>query len=442
MDEAEGKKIGERRLAKRLARLRKKRARRRALNRRFRGEESRKYESPILDLFASKRFNKKALKKNGPKTFVAPKVFSISRNTAECLKFFKSLVEYARTTRKPKLILDQRGITELGLGADSVLGVILSEIRAELRFTPGAYIRGRKPKSQEIQRIMDDVGSVRALFMDTEEDIKISLSTTAKIYRHRHRPSQASDIRNRADTTSRVITDFSDHLDECLNYLGKRLSTDGRDRLCHYAGEVLDNAKEHSGLNDWLIVGHADFSDGKPIYRCVIFSFGNTIAQTFQVLPDDSFARSVIKPYLLRHERRALFNTVWREEDLLTVVALQGDVSSKNTSPETDRGQGTVELIEFFQKVSVECGLRWVKPEMNIVSGSTRIRFDGRYQMTYRPDLNRDVIAFNQNNDLFDRPDDTAVIALGDAVFPGVLISIEMPLLSEFMEVAEDVRAD
>lgn len=48
--------------------------------------------------------------------------------------------------------------------------------------------------------------------------------------------------------------------------------------------------------------------------------------------------------------------------------------------------------------------------------------------------MNRDVIAFNATNDLSVRPDSGAVISLGDARFPGTLITIEIPLASSFLE--------
>jgi len=423
--------ISNRRWRKELRRRRLKQARRRQ---EFMPAEvgHRPYKSPILNLFSDG--DGKSSQKLGAKRFVAPKIFSVSKNPAECIKFYQDIVAYARTARRPRIVLDQRGITYLGLGADSILGVILSEIKHELRYIYGCYIKGFKPKSKEIQKVMDEVGSVRALFMEAEEDIRLSFTSKAKVFRHRHRAADEGAATYTYDPSATAVSDFSSHLDESLSIIGRELSIDGRDSFCHYAAEVLDNVREHAGLREWAIVGYSDPDATVPTYRCVIFCFGKTIAQTFQELPGDSYPIRVIEPYINAHRGGSLFSVDWREEDLITLIALQGDVSSKSVDGTSDRGQGTVELIEFFQKVSFECGFRELTAEMNIISGSTRIRFDGTYSMRFRDDLNRDVIAFNATNDLSARPDRKAVMSLKDCHFPGTLITIEIPLTSSFLD--------
>jgi hypothetical protein len=350
------------------------------------------------------------------------------------LKFFEKIVSYARTVRRPRIILDQRSIRYLGLGADSILGVLLAEIRQEIRFSFGSYIKGYKPKDREIQRLMDEVGSVRVLFMSADEDIRLSFSSGAKVYRHRHRPPDSGSESNTFDPAALAISDFSDHLSHCLSYLGRSLNSAGRSRLCDYAAEIVDNVKEHAGLEEWAIVGYSDFDAVNPTYRCVIFCFGKTIAETFIELGDDTFPRRTIAPYIEAHKGGLLFAEDWREKDLITLVALQGDISSKSTDATSDRGQGTVKLIQFFQNIVDECDLTNSKTEMNIISGSTRIRFDKRYRMQFNSAINREVIAFNRANDLLERPDSSAVISLGDSHFPGTLITVEMPMRSTFLD--------
>lgn len=433
--------IAERRWQKEVRRRRLLKDRRRLAF--FTGDEGRPYRSPILDLFHSVDLGDgSGTRRVGVREFLAPKIFSLSRNPSGFIKFLREIVGYARSARRPRIVLDQRNIAYLGLGADSVLGVVLSEIKQELRYVVGSYIRGFKPKSKEIQKIMDEVGSVRALFMETERDIRLSFSSRAKVFRHRHRPSDEGEATPLFDPSAMVVADFSDHLDQSLALIGRKLSVEGRDGLCHYAAEVLDNVKEHSGLGEWAIVGYADPDSKNPTYRCAIFCFGKTIAQTFQELPEDAYPRRLIEPYIRAHRGGALFASDWREEDLITLIALQGDVSSKSVDDTSDRGQGTVELIEFFQSVSVECGIRQLPAEMNIISGSTRIRFDGKYSMTFREDLNRHIVAFNEVNDLSVRPDRKYVVAMGESYFPGTLITVEIPLTSTFLDHVEDSDED
>lgn len=402
----------------------------------------RPYKSAILDLFMARAAGPLSLKKAGPKTFVSPVNFSLSANPAECISYLSSIVAYVRETRRPRIILDQRRIRSLGLGADSVLGILLSEVRQELATTPGAYIKGFKPKAKDIQRIMDEVGSVRALFMEVEEDIRLSFRSRAKVFRHRHRPSDQGLGSRHFDPVSATIAEFADHLSESLSFIGRKLSVAGLDSICHYVGEVINNVEEHAGIQEWAIVGFTDPDAGTPTYSCVIFCFGKTIAETFLELPRDSYPWRLIDPYVRAHKGGSLFSSDWREEDLLTLIALQGDVSSKSVDDSSDRGQGTVELIEFFQGVTTECGLRRLNAEMNIVSGSTRIRFDGTYGMAFREDLNRHIIAFNMGNDLTARPDRSAVMSLNEAHFPGTLITVRMPLMASFLEPLEVENED
>lgn len=411
-----------------------------------------KYVSPVLSLFVQKVGRMRA-QKLAAKTFIAPRVFSLSQNPSECLEYLSAIVNYAREARRPRIILDQRRIEYLGLGADSVLGVVLSELKQELRHVYGTYIKGFKPRARDIQRIMEEVGSVRTLFMDSEEDIRVSFQSRAQVFRHRHRPSDDATVSRHYDPAADVISGFADHLDAFLGEMGRKLSVDGRDGLCHYVGEVLDNAREHAGLGEWAIVGFFDPDAELPTYRCAIFSFGNTISATFEALAEDAYPRMIVEPYLKAHRGGNLFTETWRESDLLTLIALQGDVSSKSLDESSDRGQGTVELINFFQSVSDECEIRkkisegiislvptGTGAEMNIVSGSTLIRFDGTYSMSFREELNRSVIAFNTTNDLSLKPDSAYVRSLKGLGFPGVLITVVLPLTSTFFEELGDAH--
>lgn len=408
----------------------------------FELSDGRPYQSAVLDLFSERQQLGNKLKKAGQKIFKSPDVFSLSKNPAGCIAYFSEIVEYVRSTRRPRIVLDQRRIKHLGLGADSVLGVILTEIKQELRATYGSYIKGFKPRAKEIQCVMDEVGSVRSLFMDVEEDIRLSFTSRAKVFRHRHRPSDQGMSSTHCDPVSDVIRDFAVHLSESLSLIGRKLSVDGRSSICHYVGEVINNVEEHAGLGEWAMVGFSDPDARNPTYSCVIFCFGKTIAETFQELPRDSYPWKVIEPYINAHKGGSLFTSDWREEDLLTLISLQGDISCKSVDGQSDRGQGTVELINFFQGVTTECGLRELDAEMNIISGSTRIRFDGRYGMSFRSDLNRDIIAFNSANDLWSRPDRSAVMSLEGVKFPGTLITVRLPLMGSFLEPVEIESGD
>lgn len=224
---------------------------------------------------------------------------------------------------------------------------------------------------------------------------------------------------------------FADHIDHCLAKIGKELSHGARATLCGYLGEVIENAEVHAGMVDWMVHGYLDASLEVPTCEIVILNFGQSFAETLEQLDAQSFTRKQIQPYLDAHGGNNWFGPSWRREDLLTLVALQGNVSCRNTDEDCTRGQGTADLIEFFQRVHDECkGASGRDAKMTIISGSTRVLFDGRHRMAEDMSGTR-VIAFNGSNDLKQKPDEASVMPLYGAFLPGTVIGIQFPLARE-----------
>ena len=392
------------------------------------------YQSKILDQFGEDYVAFKKRAKLAPKKISFPTRFTLTNNAEETLDSIAEIVKYARTARRPRLLLNHRKVKEVGLGADALLAVVLKEISLEAQKVRGSYIRGYKPENANARRIMDEVGSVRVLGTGVDEDIKVSLKSTGTVFRHHNRGKDLKVDALTADPISQTTKEFSDHLDECLKLIGKRLSPKGRDDLSAYVAEVLINAQEHSNTAQWVIVGFIDDEDARLTYRAAIFSFGQTIAGSFKELDAGCYAWTRVKPYIDRHEKAGLFNRNWTRESLLNVIALQGNISSKLDGPTSDRGQGTVDLIEFFQRMSKACAGHDATPRMSILSGSTQISFDGKYVMKYEPSQDRMIIAFNDENNLLTPPDRAAVRTLDHGQFPGVMISIAVPLASSTVE--------
>lgn len=392
------------------------------------------YQSKILDQFGFKYIPFKKRFKLPPQEFSFPTKFSLTNNADKSLTSIEDIVRYARTARRPRLLLNHRKVKEVGLGADAMLAAVLKEISLEAQLVPGAYIRGYKPENADARRMMDDVGSVRVLGSGVDEDINVSLKSTKTVFRHHNRGKDLKVDALTADPISQTTRDFADHLDDCLGLIGKRLSAKGKSDLLGYVAEVLINAQEHSSTAQWIIVGFIDDEDKKLIYRAAIFSFGKTIADSFNDLEKDSYAWQRVEPYISIHQKAGLFNKKWNPENLLNVVALQGNISSKLDGPASDRGQGTVDLIEFFQQMSVACAGYTASPKMSILSGRTQIVFDGKYTMKYEPSQARMIIAFNESNSLIEPPDGDVVQTLEHGAFPGVMISIAVPLANTSVE--------
>lgn len=389
-----------------------------------------RYRSVILSQYQQfKPFNQRL--EVEPRTFKLPKVFSITENPIETLKMYREIVEFARSTRTPRVVVDHRPVKVMGLAADSVLAVLLKEMSLENRERQRARIRGFKANDTAVRKMMDEIGCVRVMHTGISEDIRLELGSGAKVFRHQNRKNLQVDPLT-LDPLSAVAVEFADHLNICLASAGKKLTDSGRQQLLGYVGEIMANAQEHSSLAEWTIAGYLDQDNATLTYRCSIFSFGQSFFETFDRLGRDTVAYEQIEPYIEAHERSGLFNKYWRREDLVAVLALQGYISSKQVA-EGDRGQGTVDFIRFFQTVWKDCVATGPRPVMSVLTGRTLIRFDGTYEMVPSGSQKRMTIAFNDANNLLERPDPDAVKAL-DEGFPGVVISISFQMTNAVLE--------
>jgi len=431
--------ISEERWNKRLARKEKKQDQRRQGKGAEPDVPAGSYKSPVLDLFHEFQPHKDRVNA-APKQIILPPDFSLTRNTAPVLNLLREIVKSARTSRRARLILDHRKVKNIGLGAEALLALILKEISLENRHVNGSYIRGYKAQDSKVRSIMDNIGCVRVLGSGVDEDITVSLKPGTLVFRHYNRGKKLVVDSSTVDPISKATADFSDHLNECLSLTGRRLTIKGRLAFAEHMGEVLINAQEHSGSAHWLVVGFIDTEDQETTYRAAIISLGNTIADTFRALDGGSYPLQLILPYVEKHEKSGFFSPTWTVESLLNVVSLQGNISSKLDGPENDRGQGTVDLIEFFQDMSSECVGAKIKPALSILSGNSLIRFDGTYRMKYELDVRRKVVAFNVRNSLMDPPDTSAVTATPGPAFPGVMISISVPLSNTVVEIIDSEK--
>lgn len=365
--------------------------------------------------------------------FVAPEVFSLMEDAEGTLGAVSALAGQLQMPRVRSVHIDMHKVKSYDLGANALLDILVDEVHTKAKRT-NRKIRwsGSYPAAPEQRRLVRSLGVIKFLevsheYTPPEEAARVeAFHERAKHYVRLVRP-------NEADKKSRVTQKFADHVNNCLRRIQRNLTPGARKKLCDYVGEILDNAEEHARMYDWTVQGYLDTSTGDLICELVILNFGRTVADSLLALDLGSYTRRMIQPYLDAHERKGFFSIGWARDDLMTLVALQGGVSSKNFSEADTRGNGTVDLISFFQKVASECRSEpGSKPaaKMTLVSGSTSILFDGRYEMVSsvgRPG----IIAFNKENDLLVRPDSSAIRHLPKACFPGTILSIKFPLSPE-----------
>lgn len=388
--------------------------------------------SKILEMMAKGMSGGNVIYKNRVARFVIPASFSIIDSPDRTLAALGNLAREMHTRQISSVFLDFKKLTEYDLGANGLLDVLVDELSTQARQTRHRIRwHGTYPADPAHRRYLQAMGVIKRLkiaheYPTKDEEGKLALfDTRCKHYVRALNPRGA-------DKKARVTQRFADHINRCLASVKRELTPEARSRLCQYIGEIIDNAEEHAGLLDWAIQGYLDAHLSNPVCEIVIFNFGRTIAHSFEELPAPSYTRHQIQQYIELHKKNRFFQSGWRKEDLYTLIALQGNVSSKNLSATDTRGNGTVDLIDLFQRVHTECmkGQNNLAASMVIVSGSTYILFDGKYQMSPNSIGNK-IIAFNDANDLHQKPDSKYVRQLDGITFPGTLISLKFPLSND-----------
>ena len=319
-----------------------------------------------------------------------------------------------------EIYLDHSQCTRIDLGASVVMDVIAVDLeRTWPRRRRRPSFAGAYPKDQEAREILRTTGIIRHLKVSHERPARTDRYLLFPLYR-------GSSARIRARQTSdheRAAQKLTEYFDECLGKQGSGLESQGKKAISQMAGEILNNAEEHSERSTWFLMAYMRQED-QDVGQCniALFNFGRTVYQTLCLDDTAPELRRKMTELSNLHRRRKLFGPRWTEETLWTLYSLQEGVS-RFRDRQPDRGYGTVRMIELF----LQLGQRLdgvARPKMALVSGSSHILFDGTYGLAIDPrGGDRKVIAFNASNDLEEPPDPEYVKSI-DGLFPGTLISM------------------
>lgn len=388
-------------------------------------------KSKILGLLANHAQKKINVQKGVQVTI--PKTFSIIDDPSTVIDTISQFSAVKKSGERPtQVFIDQSQMERYDLAASALLDLVAVELRKELKINnKSSRFRGRFPSHGPVARFIKAIGIVKHLGI---RDQRPTCSEMQKLRvfdkRCRHYlpliSARASSLKERA------ASGFVEHLNSCLGANGKELTRDGVSQLSACLSELLDNAEEHANFTDWSLLGYLDMDDQQKKLEIAVFNFGRSIAETFTSLTPSHFARKAIEPYLQQHS--SLVFKKHTKEDLITVMALQEHISSKNEDSLSSRGHGTIELLRFFSKIHQDCSNSSLGAEMALLSGNTFIRFDGTHLLSKSGKGDEKVIAFNKSNSLSDPPDQQYVRSLGKSYFPGTIISIRFPLTSAMVQ--------
>jgi hypothetical protein len=352
-----------------------------------------------------------------------PKVFSFIDNPVETLQTIEKLQKMVVPASVKELRIDHSACKRLDLCASAVMDVTLLQAQNRRRGNQ-LDLRGTYSDDVSVNMMLRGSGILKQI---AHPDSILPKDTEAVIRTCDLFSGKASRI-ERSRKCDEAATKLTDYFNKCLRMEKFELSRSGKFRLSSLITEVIGNAEEHGGR--WYTIAYFHQSEDE-LGHCniALFNFGRTICESLLEDAASDELRSRIDALIAKHNDRGLLRSIlhptWAEEALVTLFALQEGVSRLSfTKRGIDRGNGTVNMIEFFNE------LAGGSQRMCLISGKTYILFDGKFNLEKKVLDNgeeRRVIAFNRTNNLEDPPDRDHVRTLPFG-FAGTIISIRFDL--------------
>jgi hypothetical protein len=345
-----------------------------------------------------------------------PRTFSLFEDPDGALKILGDLALAIRDHRG--VSIDQQACVTIDLGAQSVAAAMVMDARR----THHATVRGNWPQADKVRQVVAAAGIVRAAVPGKAVPPGFLVFNLTRGTSQRLGPL--------GDRKGRVTTGLVTHFDSSLKRYGARLTDDGKRRLADLVSEALGNAEEHTRQMDWWVAAylHEEAEGQYGDFHITIFNLGESIGDTMKDLSNDNPARTQLQQ-MIAAQRGGWFRSGSEEDVTRTVLALQEHVSRLRGAAQPDRGQGTVEMIQFFYDLGAP-KTGDVARRMCIISGRTFILFDGKYQLK-KSSAGRQI-AFNKDNDLLQPPDAGYVRKLKRR-FPGTIITMEFELHRDYL---------
>jgi hypothetical protein len=361
--------------------------------------------------------------------FEIPEIFSLTENYATSFSFLKRLFYALYFQSATHIYFDYSKCKRIDIDASVCMDILLGEFILHfkacrkrnyevkvLEITPINY------EQEHIQKILFSIGAFSSIkgFRLNYTDI-ISYPLCFGVIKH----PLASKIREIH------ITEMVNYVLKCMAKMKRTLTADAEDNLFKVIGEVLINAEEHSSGDKRFSIGYFQDKEenGQHIgtFNLVILNFGKTIYEKFSdpECPNQKVVMEM-KELSSNYTKKGLFSKAeFEEQTLWTLYALQEGVTSK---ADWKRGNGSIRFIDSFFSLKGDNEKDNIS-YLSIVSGNTRITFDGTYRLIdkIKGKNNRKykMMTFNENGDIENKPDKKYVI-FAENYFPGTIISAKI----------------
>lgn len=366
--------------------------------------------------------------------FIVPVEFSIVDKPEETFHFLRELTSALIYDVFPVIQINYIECKRVDLGAQVLLDLILMDFikfwgkcNRVLKDKPLIKNIGSSNYKQnlDIFKLLHSVGSL-AIHARSERVFPDIIRYKLCVH-DREKRGSANSIEEQKEIDT---TQLADYVQDCLRRLGRKLSPAKLYDLCTVIGEILINAEEHSSTKYRFSIGyfHEKDLDGVHcgVFRLVILNFGKTIYQKFSS-PDCENTEVVGKMKALSesyNSRKWLRSREFEEETLWTLYALQDGVTSVPSSAYKRRGHGSIQFIESFFNLKGRKEGNDDFSRMVVMSGSTKIVFDGTYNIVQKERESEvfKFMTFNESGNIDEKPDANFVRFVDD-FFPGTIIS-------------------
>lgn len=364
-----------------------------------------------------------------------PSDFSIIDNPEESYDTLRKIIRALLIDDIKELILDYKSCKNIELSTLVLHEIILRDYMSFKRRCRNTHrnkkdifpnFKGKNTNnSKEISELLWSVGI--ASILGTE---KIKFENVVPYPLRIHSIEKNSNENKRMEQKELDTTELVEYVIECLNKMGKRLTPQKREALCTIIGEILINAEEHSTEKRRFSIGFfREVNDNKHhgLFRLVILNFGRTIYEKFKSedCPNQPIVNQM-QELSRKYTRRLLFLPgSFEEESLWTLYALQEGVTSVSKDS-YKRGNGSINFIESFFSIKGNNKQDSVS-KMTLLSGKTKIRFDGKYAIAEKINGTErfKVMTFNSEGNIESKPDSDCVCQT-NYYFPGTMLSVKL----------------
>jgi hypothetical protein len=378
------------------------------------------YLLTVSDLFSKKQFNQFS---NGH--LFIPKCFSLIENYEESFDFLKRLLIILEKCKAEEIILDYINCERIDVDASVCMDILLAEFIPYIthcrKIGHKVFKKGVNPRNinnDHVRKVLFSIGAYRNL-----KGIRIKypdvLDLPVLINNHDH-----PDVWGKSEVD---LTNIVEYIKSCLKRLNRELTSDAEKEFYNVIGEIMSNALEHGTMPHSYAIGFFQETHNEEehfgVFNFSIFNFGNTIYQTFNKSDcPNKKAVEQMKNLSEVYTKKGFFRSPkFKEETLWTLYALQEGVTSK----EKKRGNGSIQYIDNFFKLKGDLHKDNIS-SMVILSGNTRIVFDGTYKIIEKEKEGErrryKMITFNNSNEIHDSPDQKFVTFVPH-FFPGTMIS-------------------